>query len=61
MQQFQLHFLDGYSGRLVHEERFEAVDDEQAIGIAERLRGLAPMELLCGDRLIRQWEAFPPP
>ena len=60
MRSYQLNFLDGYSGQLVYREMIEADDDEHAIGLAESRRGLAPMELVCDGRLIRQWPAFPP-
>lgn len=60
MQRFQLNYLDAYSGQLVYRETIEAVDDQQAIRLAENHRGLAPMELVCDGRLIRRWPAFPP-
>lgn len=60
MRRFQLNFLEGYSGQLVYRETIEAEDDDQAIGIAESRRGLAPMELVCDGRVVRQWPAFPP-
>jgi hypothetical protein len=60
MQHFQLRFLDGYSGEVVHAETLKAIDDDQAVSLAEGRRGLARMELVSGDRLIQMWPAFPP-
>lgn len=60
MRCFQLNFLDGYSGQLIYRETLEAEDEEQAIRLAEGRRGLAPMELICDGRLVREWPAFPP-
>jgi len=60
MRCYQLNFLDGYSGQFTHREMIDAVDDEQAIELVESRRGLAPMELICEGRIVREWPAFPP-
>jgi hypothetical protein len=60
MRCYQLNFLDGYSGQFIHREMIDAVNDEQAIELAESRRGLAPLELICDGRLVREWPAFPP-
>ena len=60
MRSFQLNFLDSYSGQLIHREAIEAVDENHAINLAESRRGLAPMELMCDGRVLKEWPAFPP-
>ncbi|GAA3893851.1 hypothetical protein GCM10022276_11330 [Sphingomonas limnosediminicola] len=57
---YRLQFVDCFSGKILRARAFEAPTDEAAITYAEGARGLAPMELWNAERMIRNWDAFPP-
>ena len=56
MSYYNLHFVSPTMGYFEREEAFDAVNDEVAIGIAERRAGEQPVELWCGGRLVRRFE-----
>jgi hypothetical protein len=50
---YRLYLLDGPNGRFVGFEEIEAVDDAEALRIAESLRDGQARELWCGKRKVR--------
>jgi hypothetical protein len=54
---YRLYFMDAFSGHIEHFREFEAADDSTAVALAEDARGRSPMELWCGNRKVRRWEA----
>ena len=57
MTYYRLYFFCGGNGPIANVREIEMIDDAAAIIAAERLRGMAAMELWCRDRKIRRWES----
>lgn len=57
MTYYRLYFFDGGHGSIANVRELETVDDAAAVAAAERLRGMAAMELWCRGRKIWRWEA----
>ncbi len=57
MGYYRLYLLANPNGRFIGFEEIEAQDDVEAIRIAERFRGIHPLELWCGKRKVK---SFPP-
>jgi hypothetical protein len=60
MAEYQIRYLNGFTGEVVSWRRLVATTDKEAISRAEIARRMAPMELWLGERKIKSWEAFPP-
>jgi hypothetical protein len=56
MPAYRISFLDRSSGRTVHQYRFHAHGDEEAVAFAGVWDEEAPMELSRGERVLRRWE-----
>lgn len=56
MTYYRLYFFGGGSGPITNVRELETIDDHAAIAAAERLRGMAAMELWCRGRKVRRWE-----
>ncbi|WP_114954475.1 hypothetical protein [Sphingosinicella terrae] len=56
MSYYSLHFVSPTMGYFEREESFDAVNDEVAIGIAQRRAVDQPVELWCGGRLVRRFD-----
>jgi hypothetical protein len=54
---YRLYLLDGPAGRFVGFEEIEAVDDVEAVRIAERHEGPQPLELWCGKKKVKSFPA----
>jgi hypothetical protein len=59
MSVYQLRYFDVFIGHVACVREFESETDQAAIIYADDARGLAPMELWQGDRLLKRWPAFP--
>jgi hypothetical protein len=57
MADYRVYFLDDFNQHIVGARQIEAPDDAAAVSMAERMRGLSPLELWCDERKIRQWDA----
>jgi hypothetical protein len=57
MTYYRLYFFGGGNGPIANVRELETADDAAAIAAAERLRGMAAMELWCRGRKVRRWEA----
>ena len=55
MAYYRLYFLVSVSGQIERFHEFEAIDDDEAIAHAEKLRGPRPMELWAGNRKVKRW------
>jgi hypothetical protein len=53
MGYYRLYLLDGADGRFVGFEEIEAVDDAEAVRLAEAMPGDRPRELWCGKCKVR--------
>ena len=53
MTDYRLQFLK--FGRVIRTHDFRASDDTEAIKFAAVWIEAAPMELCCGDRLVKRW------
>jgi hypothetical protein len=60
MAYYRLYFLDGPKGHIHEFREFEADDDLAALARAAAWRSVTPMELWCGARKVRRWEAIVP-
>lgn len=58
MAYYRLYLLAGAGGRFVGFEEIEAVDDVEAVRIAETHIGPKPLELWCGKRKVRDFPAL---
>lgn len=58
MERYRLYILDPLTGRIDHERRMLAKDDETAVWISEGLRHSRPMELWQGRSKIHRWDAI---
>lgn len=58
MAYYRLYFLDGQNGRIREFREFEVEDDLAALAQASGWRSINPMELWCGGRKVRHWEAM---
>ena len=58
MAYYRLYFFDRFSGHIDHFREFEAPDSASAVAQAADWRELDAMELWCGRRKVRRWEAF---
>ena len=56
---YRLYLLSGPAGRFIGFEEIEAVDDVEAIRLAERHLGPQPLELWCGNRKVKSFAALP--
>ena len=56
MTYYRLYFFGGGNGLIANVRELETTDDDAAIAAAERLRGMAAMELWCRGRKVRRWE-----
>jgi histidine ammonia-lyase len=56
MTYYRLYFFGGGNGPIANVRELEMIDDVTAIVAAERLRGMAAMELWCQGRKVRRWE-----
>jgi hypothetical protein len=54
---YRLYLLDGPKGRFVGFEEIEAVDDVEAVRIAETLPDRHARELWCGKRKVKTFPA----
>lgn len=61
MAYYRLYFLDGGDRHIRTFRAFEADDDGAAAALAERWRGVHPMELWCGGRKVSHWCGFTSP
>lgn len=57
MAYYRMYQLHGPKNEVESFYEFEADDDERAIALAERRRGLNSMELWSGHRKVHRWEA----
>ena len=57
MAYYRLYFFDR-GGHIDQFREFEAPDDALAVAEAADWRELDAMELWCGRRMVRRWEAF---
>ena len=55
MTYYRLYCFGG--GTIANVREIETEDDAAAVAAAERLRGMAAMELWCRGRKVRRWEA----
>ena len=53
MAYYRLYVLSAPEGRFLGFEEIEAVDDIEALRLAERFAGERPLELWCGTRKVR--------
>ena len=58
MVYYRLYQLRGSKNHVASFREFHADGDSVAILFAESWRGFNPMELWCGDRKVRRWEAL---
>ena len=56
MTYYRLYFFAGGNGPIANVRELETSDDDAAIAAAERLRGMAAMELWCRGRKVWRWE-----
>ena len=61
MEPYRLYVLDPLTGRIDHEHRVVAEDDETAVWISEGLKRTRPMELWLGRCKIHCWDAIERP
>jgi len=57
---YRLYFLHRFSGHIEHFSDFQAEADTAAIAYAEESASERPMELWCGSRKVRRWDAITP-
>jgi hypothetical protein len=60
MYDYCLYFISPTLGYFEREHAFDAINDEVAIGIAERHAGRQPLELWCAGRLVRRFPEVKP-
>ena len=60
MAYYRLYFMNGPSGRIQEFREFEADDDWAALQRAADWRSVSAMELWCGRRKVRAWDALAP-
>ncbi len=58
MAYYRLYVLAGPGGRFVGFEEIEAIDDVEAVRIAETHVGPKPLELWCGERKVSEFSAL---
>ncbi len=56
MTYYRLYFMDPNSGHIFRFEEFEAAEEDEAIGRAERACEAEPVELWSGRRKVRRLE-----
>ena len=57
MAYYRLYFFDRLGGHIDQFREFEAADDAAAVAQGADWRELEAMELWCGDRKVKRWEA----
>ena len=57
MVYYRLYLLSSAGGHFVGFEEIQAADDVEAARLAERFRGLHPLELWCGKRRVKSLPA----
>jgi len=57
---YRLYLLSNPNGRFIGFEEIEAMDDVEAIRLAERHLGPQPLELWCGKRKVKAFQAQTP-
>ena len=57
MSYYRLYLLDSPGGRFVGFEEFEAVDDAEALRMAEQVPGGQARELWCGKRKVKTFSS----
>ena len=58
MEAYRLYIFDPLTGKIDHERRVLATNDETAVWISEGLRHTRPMELWQGRSKIHRWDAI---
>jgi hypothetical protein len=61
MNYYRLYLLSRSDGHFIGCEELEALDDVEAVRLAERRRGTYGLELWCGKRRVKSFPAVPPP
>ena len=59
MSYYNLYYINGRMGYFDRSEAFDAMNDEEAVGIATRRAGSQPLELWCGGRLVQRFASGP--
>jgi hypothetical protein len=60
MSYYNLYYINGRMGYLDRSDAFDAMNDEEAVGIATRRAGSQPLELWCGGRLVQRFAGSSP-
>ena len=55
MSYYNLYYINGRMGYFDRAESFDAMNDQEAVGIAARRAGVQPLELWCGGRLVQRF------
>jgi hypothetical protein len=58
MAYYRLYFFDRVRGHIDQFREFEAPDDPAAVAQGADWRDLDAMELWCGHRRVKRWEAY---
>lgn len=59
MVYYRLYFMNRFSGHIDQYREFEAVNDDDALAIAESWREHRPMELWNLERKLKHWDKEP--
>jgi len=59
MSYYNLYYINGRMGYFDRSDAFDAMNDEEAVGIATRRAGSQPLELWCGGRLVQRFASSP--
>ena len=57
MSYYNLYYVNGRMGYFDRSDSFDAMNDEEAVGIAAGHAGTQPLELWCGGRLVQRFES----
>ncbi len=57
---YTLYFVNVPMGYFERSEEYDALNDEVALSICERRIGEQPLELWCGGRLVKRFDAVLP-
>ena len=60
MSYYNLFYVNRRMGYFDRSEAFDAMNDEEAVGIATRRAGSQPLELWCGGKLVQRFASSPP-
>ena len=60
MKYYRLYLLSRSDNHFVGCEEIEALDDVEAVRVAELRRGMHALELWCGNRRLKNFPAMPP-